>query len=49
VAANELGRRGLAIEPGWIVLTGGMTQAVDVPAGSPLAVHFTSLRSVFVP
>ena len=31
MAANELGRRGLAIEPGWIVLTGGMTQAVDVP------------------
>jgi len=47
-AANELGRRGLAIERGWIVLTGGMTQAVAVPAGCPLAVHFTSLGSVFV-
>jgi 2-oxo-3-hexenedioate decarboxylase len=40
-AANELGRRGLAIER-------GMTQAVAVPAGCPLAVHFTSLGSVFV-
>ena len=49
LAANELGRRGLAIEPGWIVLTGGMTQPVDLPAGSPLAVHFTSLGSVFLP
>jgi 2-oxo-3-hexenedioate decarboxylase len=49
LAANDLGRRGLAIEPGWIVLTGGMTQAVAVPAGCPLAVHFTSLGSVFVP
>ena len=33
LAANDLGRRGLAIEPGWIVLTGGMTDAVAVPAG----------------
>ena len=49
LAANQLGRRGLAIEPGWVVLTGGMTQAVDVPAGGTLAVHFTSLGSVFVP
>jgi 2-oxo-3-hexenedioate decarboxylase len=48
-AANELGRRGLAIEPGWIVLTGGMTEAIEVPFGYPLAVHFTSLGSVFVP
>jgi 2-oxo-3-hexenedioate decarboxylase len=49
LAANELGRRGLAVEPGWLVLTGGMTQAVEVPAGCPLAVHFTSLGSVFLP
>ncbi len=48
-AANHLGGRGLAIEPGWIVLAGGMTQAVTVPAGTPLAAHFTSLGSVFVP
>jgi 2-oxo-3-hexenedioate decarboxylase len=33
LAANELGRRGLAIEPGWNVLTGGMTDAIAVPAG----------------
>ena len=33
LAANDLGRRGLAIEPGWIVLTGGMTDAVPVPDG----------------
>ena len=31
LAANDLGRRGLAIEPGWIVLTGGLTDAVPVP------------------
>ena len=48
-AANQLGDRGLAIEPGWIVLAGGMTEAVTVPAGRPMAAHFTSLGSVFLP
>jgi 2-oxo-3-hexenedioate decarboxylase len=46
LAANELGRRGHAIEPGWIVLTGGMTDAVFAPPGSSVACHFTSLGSV---
>ena len=46
LAANDLGRRGHAIEPGWIVLTGGMTDAVPVPAGVKLAAHFTHLGSV---
>ncbi|OXY85831.1 2-keto-4-pentenoate hydratase [Streptomyces diastatochromogenes] len=46
LAANELGRRGLAIEPGWIVLTGGMTDAVPVPPGTTVAVHFTHLGSL---
>jgi 2-oxo-3-hexenedioate decarboxylase len=49
LAANGLGRRGLAIEPGWIVLTGGMTDAVPVPPGTSVAVHFTHLGSVFLP
>ena len=48
-AANQLGGRGLAIEPGWIVLAGGMTEPVTVPAGRPMAAHFTSLGSVFLP
>ena len=46
LAANELGRRGLAIEPGWLVLTGGMTDAVPVPSGTSVAVHFTHLGSL---
>ncbi|ADI04657.1 4-oxalocrotonate decarboxylase [Streptomyces bingchenggensis BCW-1] len=46
LAANELGRRGLAIEPGWLVLTGGMTDAVHVPPGTTVAVHFTHLGSL---
>ena len=49
LAANDLGRRGLAIEPGWIVLTGGMTDAVAVPPGAALAAHFTHLGSLFLP
>lgn len=48
LAVNELAGRGLAIEPGWIVLTGGMTDAVFTPPGSSVACHFTSLGSVFV-
>ena len=49
LAANDLGRRGLAVEPGWIVLTGGMTNAVAVPPGTVLAAHFTHLGSLFLP
>jgi 2-oxo-3-hexenedioate decarboxylase len=48
-AANDLGRRGLALEPGWVVLTGGMTDAVPCPAGVSVAAHFTHLGSVFLP
>lgn len=49
LAANDLGRRGLALEPGWIVATGGMTDAVPCPAGTSVAAHFTHLGSVFLP
>lgn len=48
LAANDLARRGHAIEPGWIVLTGGMTDAVHAPAGASVAMHFTNLGSVFI-
>jgi 2-oxo-3-hexenedioate decarboxylase len=48
LAANELARRGRALEPGWIVLTGGMTDAVPARAGASLAMHFTNLGSVFI-
>ncbi len=46
LAANVLAERGLAIEPGWIVLTGGMTDAVPVPPETHVAVHFTHLGSL---
>jgi 2-oxo-3-hexenedioate decarboxylase len=48
LAANELARRGRAIEPGWVVLTGGMTDAVPAPPGVSVAMHFTNLGSVYV-
>jgi 2-oxo-3-hexenedioate decarboxylase len=48
LAANDLARRGHAIEPGWIVLTGGMTDAVFAPPGASIAMHFTHLGSVFL-
>lgn len=48
LAANDLSTRGLAIEPGWIVLTGGITDAVYAPPGSSVACHFGKLGSVFI-
>lgn len=48
LAANDLANRGLAIEAGWIVLTGGITDAVFAPPGSSIAAHFASLGSVFI-
>lgn len=46
LAANDLATRGHAIEPGWIVLTGGMTDAYFAPPGSSVSCHFTHLGSV---
>lgn len=48
LAANSLAKRGLAIEAGWIVLTGGMTDAVMVEPGSTVAAHFTNLGSIVI-
>jgi 2-oxo-3-hexenedioate decarboxylase len=48
-AANTLDSRGLALEPGWLVLTGPLTAPVPLPPGAPLAVHFTTLGSLFLP
>jgi 2-oxo-3-hexenedioate decarboxylase len=48
-AANALAAQGLALEPGWLVLTGPLTAPVPLPAGAPLAVHFTTLGSLFLP
>lgn len=46
LAANVLAERNLAIEAGWIVLTGGMTDAVFAEPGARIAAHFTHLGSI---
>jgi len=46
LAANDLAQRGLAIEAGQVVLTGGMTDAVFAPRGARVAFHFTKLGSI---
>ena len=47
-AANSLAPRGLAIEAGWVVLTGGMTDAVPVHPGARIAAHFTHLGTITI-
>jgi 2-oxo-3-hexenedioate decarboxylase len=46
LAANSLAARGHAIEAGWIVLTGGMTDAVSARLGATINAHFTHLESL---
>ena len=48
LAANELATRGEFIEAGAIVLTGGMTDAVPVNAGSQISAEFTNLGTIVV-
>lgn len=47
-AANALGQRGHTLEAGWIVLTGGMTDAVPLTPGRSVSARFTSLGTVTV-
>ena len=37
----RLAERGLALEEGWVVLTGGMTDAVRLEPGRPVTAEFT--------
>jgi 2-oxo-3-hexenedioate decarboxylase len=46
LAVNELARRGLAIEAGSTVLTGGMTDAVEATPGSTVVCRFATLGDV---
>lgn len=48
LAANALGARGHRLRAGWVVLTGGMTDAVFLHPGSTVTVHFSNLGSVSV-
>lgn len=46
LAVNDLATRGLAIEPGWIVLTGGMSDAVPAAPGSTVECRFSTLGTI---
>lgn len=48
LAANDLARRGRAIEPGQVVLTGGITDAVFAPPGSKVEVKFGTLGEITI-
>ncbi|WP_129658739.1 2-keto-4-pentenoate hydratase [Rothia uropygialis] len=48
LAANSLGKRGQKIPAGAIVLTGGLTDAVPVRAGSAITAQFTHLGSIHI-
>ncbi len=47
-AANFLAERGHAIEAGWIIMTGGMTDAFAVNPGAEVVASFTHLGTVTV-
>lgn len=47
-AANMLGRRGITMEAGWVVLLGAMTDAVPVQPGTTVAFHYSSLGSIYL-
>ncbi|MDA3626133.1 fumarylacetoacetate hydrolase family protein [Saccharopolyspora sp. WRP15-2] len=48
LAANALGARGIEIEPGWVVLTGGLTDAVFLEPGREVSAEFTNLGTLRV-
>ncbi|MEU9840952.1 hypothetical protein AB0C69_17190 [Actinomadura sp. NPDC048032] len=45
---SSLAERELALEEGWIVLTGGMTDAVPLEPDRPVTAEFTHLGGVTV-
>lgn len=46
LAVNDLAQRGIAVESGWVVLTGGMSDAVDATPGSAVTCRFATLGDV---
>lgn len=48
LAANSLGRRGITLRAGWIILTGGLTDAVLIEPGSQITAEYAHLGTVTV-
>lgn len=49
LAANSLDSRGHRLQEGWIVLTGGMTDALPITAKASVTVSFSTLGAIHVP
>nr|WP_208024520.1 fumarylacetoacetate hydrolase family protein [Amycolatopsis pithecellobii] len=48
LAANDLGRRGITLEAGWLVLTGGLTDAVPLRPKETVTAEFRHLGTVYI-
>lgn len=46
LAANSLAKRGVTLRRGWIVLTGGLTDAVSINPGRQITVQFAHLGTI---
>ncbi|MGH3632833.1 MAG: 2-keto-4-pentenoate hydratase [Mycobacterium sp.] len=46
LAANALATRGISLKPGWIVLTGGLTDAVVAHPGSHITADYSNLGTL---
>lgn len=46
--ANDLAHRGRSLEAGWVILTGGLTDAVTLAAGSHVTATFAHLGAVTI-
>ncbi|WP_399893407.1 fumarylacetoacetate hydrolase family protein [Streptomyces sp. BBFR51] len=46
LAANALAEQDIALQPGWLVFTGGLTGAVSVTPGTTVAASFTHLGTI---
>jgi 2-oxo-3-hexenedioate decarboxylase len=46
LAANTLAARGVTLQPGWVVYTGGLTDAVHIAPGDLVTAEFTNLGKV---
>nr|WP_236796273.1 fumarylacetoacetate hydrolase family protein [Amycolatopsis sp. GM8] len=48
LAANDLGRRGIGLEAGWLVLTGGLTDAIPLRQKEIVTAEFSHLGTVHI-
>jgi 2-oxo-3-hexenedioate decarboxylase len=49
LAANALADQGITLRAGWLVLTGGLTDAIALEPGVGVAAHFSNLGTSYLP